>query len=320
MLVETFEGTYHINHSSAAALNPLPQPEPKTSLTAETMNALSKDNATDSHAGLRELAKDALRDLYPHSIDFLALVEEGLDPNLLKELYAEIGVSISLSLVDSQVAIKDRSEYAGKLSENLERRVSQTFRDTLPGENKDLKHPGETCESSNKTKKLENQNLLDVSLNSPHGRTNDQAPLTHEGKSDDSSISEKDSNTQAMLAVLSPLLKPEPVPTLPARVVKASHANLLGKPSVSKAGDKALERKDYIAQRLAAQANKSLSTPITPIAASTSATQKLSGPKAVSFGETQFASRVREQSLMVGNLPPSATEADLKELFSRFLM
>ena len=181
-----------------------------------------------------EEAKQALRDLHSQGFDFNRIVNAGLDPDVLRKLYTNIGVPVTAS---SHLLQQD------PLKPQVVARDVQ--RESAPG--------AATASSHDKhTKSPQKDSNSDVFGNemshlvSKKGEINSQptvAAAMSEGKSVQSQVS---------------LAKPS----------KSTSLNPLGKASGIKAGEtKLLDRKDYIARMLAAKAGKpavSAATPVSP--------------------------------------------------------
>ena len=86
---------------------------PPYSLTLVNPSVPAKVNLTENATlVLREQAKDALRSLVPHNIKYNQLVEEGVDPYLLRRLYEDLDVNFVQAMPSSHVAEVNRISHA----------------------------------------------------------------------------------------------------------------------------------------------------------------------------------------------------------------
>ena len=88
------------------------------------------DNKT--HAELRALAKGAVLSLVPHKILYADLVREGIDPQILRELYGELGLKVELE--QAQPLIEEPGQQAVSLVSDPPATSSQQFGAALPGD------------------------------------------------------------------------------------------------------------------------------------------------------------------------------------------
>lgn len=269
---------------------------------------------------LRQRAKAVLKELYTLKIGFLELVNEGIEPKLLMELYAEIGIEIPLSSPQKMKANGTENIQQGEVlgtSDYLEPEfVSISSSQVMsPQQNRDnaskdsfLGGPvSERAGTVDDPILRDCQSSIDQNHSFPEKAAMPHIQLHEEPRTQISnSIAAQTSNTYPKMAFSSNKLAKTPASTI------------LGKPMIAKSGEKALERKDYIARMLAAKAGRPIPASGTLHITDNALNQpqknqlKPGSPKQVKPDE--------EESLLVENLSPRATELDLKAFFSPFPM
>lgn len=222
--------------------------------------AVSPASQVISHATLespndiRERAKNVLRELYPHEIGFAKLVEEGIDPRILYELYAEIGIQIRSPTHASQM-IDDAHLSSRRTADKTPVRtnVELVVRDQPQWQNQREVVREES--PKNYQQLLQNPQISTDSLNGQ--KISLQQPSTSKISSDpEPKAKDKSPKAQTYAAASAQNLIPLSKLNATVKAHKPPTANLLGRPISVKSGDKALERKDYIARMLAAKASK----------------------------------------------------------------
>ena len=114
------------------------------------------------------------------------------------------------------------------------------------------------------------------------------------------------------------LITPPKTNGFTSKLAKTPASAILGKPATVKSGEKALERKDYIARMLAAKAGKPIPASVTPhtIDTATNQPQEIRGKS----GSPKQVKPDEEGNLLIENLSYQATELDVKAFFSGFSM
>lgn len=266
---------------------------------------------------LRQRAKAVLKELYPLKIGFLELVKEGIEPKLLAELYAEIGIQIPPSSPQYKKANGTEPSHRGKGLSTLDHIESQpmassTLQITSPQQNRDNASKDsllgdqvrESLRTTSEPIPRDSQSGTDQSCSFPKKITVPQNQTQGEPR------------TQIPNPTVTQTSTATPKPTPSGKLAKAPATTILGKSTIAKSGEKALERKDYIARMLAAKAGKpipALSTPHITENATNQPQEILSkpvSPKQVSPDD--------EQRLLIENLSYRATELDLEGFFSAF--
>lgn len=272
---------------------------------------------------LHDRAKDALKQLYDDGIGFAQIANEGIDPAVLRSLYTELGIPVPLTIPAGQNGIyRTAIDGAGSSLENTEparRAVKNTIQ--KEGENGTF---DSTKTSTQFAQSLEmfidspNASLSEGVANQNYLRLKENISRP-DNKTIGGNASAHDSHA---LDLQSSTLLSKPTQT--TKAPKLATNNLLGKPTTSKTGDKALERKDYIARMLAAKAGKPISTVNSATSPSASINRpKETAPKTPIAGENQLDG-IDERCVYVDNIPyniPYSTpEGDLKNLFFGFDM
>lgn len=273
-----------------------------------------------SSSDLRQRAKAVLKELYPLKIGFVELVKEGIEPKLLMELYGEIGIGIPLSshqnLKANSTEINhqdiDLTTFDPMEPESVSISSSQIISPQQKRDNasKDSFLGGLGAERSGTTEdairrdsysNIEQNHLFPKKIAVPQTQIHGE-PCTQ-------------SSTSVAAQTSTNLPK---ITTSTSKLAKTPTTTILGKPTRAKPGEKALERKEYIARMLAAKAGRPIPASSTPHTTDTATDQpqeiqlKPGSPKQVNSDE--------EEGLLVENLSYRATELDLKAFFSAFPM
>lgn len=272
---------------------------------------------------LHDRAKDALKQLYDDGIGFAQIANEGIDPAVLRGLYTELGIPVPLTTQAGQNGIhRTAVDSAGSSLENTEptRRAVKNI----------IEKEGENDTTDSTKTSTQFAQSLEMFIDSPNasiskGVANQNYLRLKENisKPENKTIGENASANDSHAPDLqsSTLLSK---PTQTTKAPKLATNSLLGKPTTSKTGDKALERKDYIARMLAAKAGKPIATVNSATSPSASINRpKETAPKTPLVGENQLDG-VDERCVYVDNIPyniPYSTpEGDLKNLFFGFEM
>ena len=188
-----------------------------------------------SEQSSRARARTALQDLFSLDIEYVQLVEEGLNRQLLLELCSEIGVQVT------NLPVQDH------ISEALGGQRSKS-RPIYPVKDKTIDSIPAMSQST---------------LQSNHSETSPSQPAdtsTMEGKTSNSSALKTDSKdssvTQDPKAQVLPGPIPDPSSAANSGLVKSPALSVLGKTLAVKPGEKGIERKEYIARMLAAKNSK----------------------------------------------------------------
>lgn len=272
------------------------------------------ESATD----IRGRAKDVLKELYPHEIGFAKLVEEGIDPKILHELYAEIGIHIHSSLPASK-KLDDLHLPNRRKTDDTPKR---TYFNHAVGNLSQGKADSDEF-PRNGPQACQSPQVSEVSLQSLNAKKiSNRRPSTSNSASNlGDNANDGNSSCKASIATAVRTLDSASKPGATTKILKAPAANLLGKSTNNKPGEKALERKDYIARMLAAKAGKPIPAAGTIIAADTLTEHpQVSTLETARSQGTETTGDIEERRLHVGNLSLTTTELDLKELFSGFVM
>ena len=325
------EGLTGIIQSSHMDIIETPKPTPmmtnRTGHPAESVNHSGNYGDISSswytqvpRSDLRQRAKACLKELYPLKIGFPQLVKEGIEPKLLMELYAEIGIAIPPSSpqnievngTETNHEEKDLSTLHHKEPHSVSTSTSHVIipqqkrdnssKDSLLGGRvpESLGTTGEPTPKDSHSGIVQNRSFpkqIDVPQAQTHGELRTQIV---------NSTAAQTSTTYPKTAAST------------SKLTKAPTATILGKPTITKSGEKALERKDYIARMLAAKAGRpipALSTLPTKDNATNQPQESQSKP-----GSPKQANPDDEGGLLIGNLSYQATESDLKLFFSAFPM
>lgn len=217
-------------------------------------NQVTSRATLESPNDIRERAKNVLRELYPHEIGFAKLVEEGINPRILYELYAEIGIQIRSPMHASQMINDTHLSSMRKADKTPVRtNVERVVRDQPQWQNQ---REGVREESpKNHQQLLQTPQISTDSLNGQ--KISLQQPPTSKSSSEpEPTAKDKSPKAQTYAAASAQNLVPVSKLNATVKAHKPPNANLLGRPTGVQSGDKALERKDYIARMLAAKASK----------------------------------------------------------------
>lgn len=220
--------------------------DPLISRTAESTSAQPQLSTNTTGPGYKEAsppsldqkmeeAKHALRDLHSQGFDFNQIVNAGLDPNVLRKLYTNIGLPIvASSNIPQKNPVKPQAVARNVPTESAQGTATvgvqdQYFKSQQRESNSDVLSNDALQQLVNKEGKINGQPTIAAAKN--RGRS---------------------AQSQASAAKSS----------------KSSTLNQIGKISRSKTGEtKILDRKEYIARMLAAKAGKpvvSANTPVSP--------------------------------------------------------
>lgn len=325
----SFEGLNGVTQSSHRSIMDTPRSTSvstpvdgnRTEIVDDSGNAKDKSSTRyfqGSQSDLRQRAKGVLKELYALKIGFAEFVKEGIEPKLLAELYAEIGIEIPPS---SPERMANRMEFdsQGKGNSTLDHMEPQPISSGKSQIISQQRNPNNTPKDS-----LRGDQVLE-SLQSSHKRIpNDSSSGIDQGPLLPKKISLPHNQTQVELraqipnsnVIQSSITNPKPIPS--AKLAKAAGTTLLGKSTIAKSGEQALERKDYIARMLAAKAGK----PIPALSNSHTTDNATIQPQEISPkpGSPKQVSLDGEKHLLIENLSLRATELDLKAFFSPFPM
>ena len=264
---------------------------------------------------LHDRAKDALKQLYADGIGFAQIANEGIDTAVLRNLYTELDIPVPMMAQPNQFEIHQttvgNATIPLEITEPLERAVKNIPQ--KEAENNGIDSPKTSSKSA------PNLEMLKDSPNaaSSKGLASQTSLLLKENVSKTGSKTNGGNTT--IRDPYTPSLQSSTLLYKPRQITKAPKLvsnNLLGKPTASKTGD--LERKDYIARMLAAKAVKSISTQIIVVSPSASINRpKETASKTPLVGENQLDD-IDQRSVYVNNIPSTAAEGDIKQLFSGF--
>ena len=197
----------------------------------------------------RNLAKNALRELYPN-IGFVALVEEGIEPALLRELYSEIGIDIESQTQTNEVAnLKTPNEGI-----NVTLKLHPPNNEV--GFSGNLDQVQESTQTHEKPSSLSTSLTVGTKVPSIPRSLNGELKIPVENGSGSARIPAQTASQDLQVIAAAAVMAP--------RTSKPSGTNLVSRSTTVRAGDKSLERKDYIARMLAAKAGKPIPTAMTP--------------------------------------------------------
>lgn len=176
----------------------------------------------------REQAQNILRELHTYTIGFQDILNEGIDPLVLRTLYAEIGMPVPAEQLpqQGQMAMPRTDSGIKSVVEGSERApaTSQNYVECTQKPQTPSKISGSNIQGNNTVPKIDQASSI----------ISDQA---------DHPLADAAHN-------------PESSPAAAPRISRLPSHNFLGKPT-SKPGDtKVLDRKEYIARMLAAKAGK----------------------------------------------------------------
>lgn len=203
---------------------------------------------------LRQRAKNVLRELFPLKIRFSELVNEGIEPKLLAELYAEIGIELPLSLPDQSKVNGIESNSKAK-----DRRTSDQM-DLQLASSKALQATSSHHDPADAQRDSSRGDPAPESAQAMHQSILKSSPdkvAQSSFSSNKISVTQNEIQDEPHTQISNPIsLTTNKRPIYSAKAAKAPATALLGKPTTAKSGEKALERKDYIARMLAAKAGK----------------------------------------------------------------
>ena len=248
-------------------------------------------NSTSVDADRRKQAKEALRLLYEHGLDYVHLAGEGIDSALLERLYAEMGIQISLG--DSLTA-RGSSQQPAEGSKNDAPRHPNSAISIEAGNNERL---GPSV----------NGGLPNDSPSAAFGVTDGTSKLastangiTAAERVSNGALSRKPSAQHASITA----------PQDPTSNSRSTHTS-------TKTGDKGYDRKDHIARMLAARAGKqpastgTASVLLSPASASKRSTLQEPNPKpspSVSSAEAKIPDVDKSPQTSTDNMAASNPE------------
>ena len=247
---------------------------------------------------IRDRAKAALQELHPHDIGYINLVDEGLDSSLLRDLYSEMGIQIPSRVLTNQAlnigrlpngaSTKSKSIINGDVFSGPKRmslhQASSDTSGTMSHKSSDLVAQKPNLPSSQestvmqkyeqrsnggvKGQDLQSSQKSDASLrnSSPEDGSHRKPTLLEEPPNE---AQRNNTSSVTATAFMTPTKVSVTSTSIPA---KPSSTSLPNNSAMIKPHDKALERKDYIAQMLAAKAGKLMPTSNTPSPSTTSVT------------------------------------------------
>ena len=313
----------HMNSSQTPSIltpqNLLPK-EANKSFDSTSKNSIQKPREDVVHLETRNRAKDVLRELDTYRIGFAELVEEGIDPIILQDLYDEIELHFS------DVPAHQNSVVT-PLRQQTENRHEANRSEIYPAKVGTYEGKGQT---SGQHRFEPQSSTYQQTFNVPITLGFDQGlPLSRAGNDVKLSVSTGDlaelrHNTyEKAITNIEPSQVSSALPTNTSAkpLMKSSNAINLSKSTISKSGDGALERKDHIARLLAAKASKPAvqSNLISGKSDLISRADESTSTKTASR-VTQPVIPIKRQCFVVKNLPPTATQSDIRSLFSRFSM
>ncbi len=281
---------------------------------AVSTEVFPQENATRT-AKLRDLAKDTLKEFYESGIGFSQIANEGIDPAMLCDLYSELGIPIppNPTFGSKQATDVCRTGSGQEKIDPNHRDINNNTR--IDGQHKPSCN-GDSLEKSQE--QAQNHQTPTDASDAPNPKTlSNQSSLNlkDQAKRLEKNSNEIDNHGRDARKVINPnnVLKPIQM----AKPPKGAPANILNKATITKLGDKALERKDYIARMLAAKSSKSISVASTALPLQISADRETVSQPLLSK-ENRLVALEEGRCLQIKNLPAKATTGDLNKLFSAF--
>lgn len=299
---------------------------------------------------IRDRAKVALQELYPHKIGYTKLVQEGLDSSLLLELYNEMGIQPASPVLTKQNRDNAGTQHATNTASKVGvagDSLTSSDRPLLPrtspvattmasyaNRNTTAQNPvAPVCHDlTTKQKKheqigkggandqaLQSSQLSDVRLSIPKPQdVKDGGPTLPMKVSLSNKTQLNATDSVRVAAVATDTKIDETMASISAKPLPSSLPN---NPVVAKSADKTLERKDYIARMLAAKAGKPMPTSKAPSPPTTSVTHEAKiTPQPPPFSDLQNARTPEQRRLYLGNLARSTKEDDVRALFGSYTM
>ncbi len=271
----------------------------------------------ESRIGLRQRAKDSLAQLYTLKIGFPELVREGIEPKLLAELYAEIGIEIPSAVPEYEKSKEEEQIFSAKGS------IAPDHMDSLPISGRALQLPGHQGNLNDTPEDHVLESLPTPQEPPISGNTRndiDQSPSLSKEVNIPKIPTPKEPNTRMSYPIGTQSSSSTSKPAPSSKLAKVPTTAILGK-SIARSGEKSLERKDYIARMLAAKAGR----PIPALVTSPTTDNGADEPKEIlrkpaSPRQGQCNNPDDEQRLLIGNLSYRATESDVEGFFSGFPM
>lgn len=269
---------------------------------------------------LRQRAKAVLKELYPLKIGFLELVKEGIEPKLLTELYAEIGIEIPPSTPHNSGVNGTETNHHGRDLNALDHIKPQP----VSMSTSQIMGPQQNRDSASKESILGGH--VPESLGTPgemitgdfHSTINQKRSFPNQITLSQPQV-QGEPHTQTLNPTATQASTTFQKTTASAsRLTKAPPASILGRPTIAKPGEKALERKDYIARMLAAKAGRPVPA-LNAVQIMENASNQPQGVNSKPVSPKQVKSD-DEDCLLIENLSYRATELDLKVFFSAFPM
>ena len=298
----------HLIHNAAATLDgPI-----NDSLEQDTMDL------EDQWRDIREQAQAVLRELHSFGVRFIDYVNAGIDPDVLRKLYASVGMAVDSPPPVNQTSQAMQPPAVRRSDNSLERSIptsaiENAYQDKNRPDSKDGPENGKQAVETAETPKNLSSDLKSKAIGDQNSSVSKDNISSLENKTPDSKLNKHESDTR--ITNPNPILKPIQI----AKAPKQSPNIALGKSTISKPGDKALERKDYIARMLAAKASKPVSVVNNTLSPKTPVDQKETAPQILALGENLLPDIEEGRHLVIGNLPYAATEGDLRDLFTGFL-
>jgi hypothetical protein len=331
------------SHPPASVLQPTSCVRSKATTSNSDHSLLINGNPlsdTKIATKIRDRAKTALQELYPHKIGYTKLVQEGLDSSLLLELYNEMGIQLASPVLTKPNDIASKASVTGDGLTRSDRpqlpQTSPVATTIAPSANRtttaqdpvvpvrhDLtikqKKNEQSSECNARDQALQSSQSSDVRPSYPKPQVaEDRGPTVPKKGSllDETPVT----NTNSVpVAVVTMDTKVDA--TMTSISAKPPLSSLPKNPVVAKAADKTLERKDYIARMLAAKAGKLMPTSKAPSPPTTSvnlgAKTTTQQPPSVDLQNTRTPERRR---LYLGNLARSTKEDDIRAMFGSYSM
>ena len=266
----------------------------------------------------RTEAKEALAEMYSWGIGYAQIVAEGISASILQDLYGELGISVPSPSPVNQVSKRIKENATDNTISSIEQ---SRLAGNIPRDN-DLSNVIDSLNNSWQVGQPPDMPKLSPGSSSKFESLRDQTlTFKHTTGESENDIVERNATNIEFDIFKPPNSNPVSKPVQPTRLSKPSSGNLVNKPTTLKPGDKALERKEYIARMLAAKASKPISiTNPTPLSKATSNPLMETTTQTPSVGSNEPISSSDARRLFIGNLSTKATEGDLKNLFSTYSM
>lgn len=298
----------HLIHKAA-----VPPSDPRNGPLQQNVTGLE-----DQWRDIREQAQGVLRELHPLGVRFIDYVDAGIDPNVLRKLYASVSIAVDAPSPANQTSQAIQSPTISRSDTILERSVPSSI---IGNPRHDKDRPNSKDEPENDRPAVQTAQIpkTSSSASEPKAVGDQISPVSNENSSSlvNNALKSKPNNHESDTRITSPnaTTKPVQIPKAPKQPPNIA----LGKSTIPKPGDKALERKDYIARMLAAKASKPISVVNNTLSPKSPVDLKETASQTPASGENQLADIEEGRRLCIGNLPYAATEGDLRDLFTGFL-